>query len=71
MSKVLTYFTICDSNNFAIYSNNGVPIPQRDNPEFPYLAKRCDACKALGIFRSKENEFLLCYNGNYILSHFV
>ncbi|KAH9479303.1 Rho1 guanine nucleotide exchange factor 1 [Psilocybe cubensis] len=39
-----------------------VTIPQRDDPKHPYLAKRCDSCHPMGLFRSREDEFLLCYN---------
>lgn len=40
-----------------------VTIPQKDDPRLAALAKRCDACRPLGMFRTSENEFLLCYNG--------
>jgi len=39
-----------------------VTIPQRDDVNFPYLPKRCDSCRPIGIFRSGEREFLLCYD---------
>ncbi|KAK7062513.1 Rho guanine nucleotide exchange factor [Paramarasmius palmivorus] len=39
-----------------------VTIPQKDDPRFVGLAKRCEACRPLGMFRSTEEEFLLCYN---------
>jgi hypothetical protein len=41
-----------------------VTIPQRDDPRHKKLAKRCESCRPLGIFRPYENEFLLCYDGN-------
>ncbi len=34
---------------------------------FAALAKRCEGCRPLGMFRSKEHEFLLCYDGQYLL----
>ena len=46
------------SNSFK-----SVTIPQRDDPRLQPLAKRCEACRPLGMFRTSENEFLLCYNG--------
>ncbi|KIM44432.1 hypothetical protein M413DRAFT_442414 [Hebeloma cylindrosporum] len=46
-------FMIVDLNDLK-----SVTIPQRDDPNFP---KRCDSCRALGMFRSREDEFLLCY----------
>ncbi|KAK0214906.1 CNH domain-containing protein [Armillaria fumosa] len=35
------------------------------------LAKRCEGCRPLGMFRSKEHEFLLCYDefGLYVDKH--
>jgi len=39
-----------------------VTIPQRDDVNFPYLPKRCEACRPLGMFRSNDHEFLLCYD---------
>jgi len=39
-----------------------VMIPQKDDPRYPYLAKRCDSCRPLGMFRANESEFLLCYD---------
>jgi len=48
---------------FCHDSYRSVTIPQRDNPQFPYLAKRCESCRPLGMFRPSEDEFLLCYDG--------
>ncbi|KAF9269276.1 Dbl domain-containing protein [Marasmius fiardii PR-910] len=39
-----------------------VTIPQREDPRLSSLIKRCEACKPLGMFRSTDEEFLLCYN---------
>ncbi|KAF4610695.1 hypothetical protein D9613_007108 [Agrocybe pediades] len=50
-------FMIMDLNDYK-----SVTIPQRDDPKFPYLGKRCDSCRPKGMFRSKEDEFLLCYD---------
>lgn len=38
---------------------------------FAPLAKRCEGCRPLGMFRSKEHEFLLCYDefGLYVDKH--
>lgn len=44
-------------------SFKSVTIPQRDDPRLEKLAKRCESCKPLGMFRSMEDEFLLCYDG--------
>ena len=46
-------------------------IPQRDDPRLASLTKRCEACKPMGMFRSSENEFLLCYDefGLYVDRH--
>ncbi|EJD48095.1 Dbl-like domain-containing protein [Auricularia subglabra TFB-10046 SS5] len=59
-------FEIMDLSDFK-----SVTIPQRDDPRLAPLAKRCEACRPLGMFRTSENEFLLCYNefGLYVDRH--
>lgn len=47
-------------------SFKSVTIPQRDDARFAHVARRCDACRPLGMFRSSENEFLLCYDGELL-----
>ncbi|KAF9074529.1 CNH domain-containing protein [Rhodocollybia butyracea] len=39
-----------------------VTIPQRDDPGLAYLAERCESCRPIGMFKSAEDKFLLCYN---------
>ncbi|KIK53944.1 hypothetical protein GYMLUDRAFT_49117 [Collybiopsis luxurians FD-317 M1] len=48
-----------------------VTIPQRDDPRHAPLAKRWEGCKPLGMFRSTDEEFLLCYTefGLYVNKH--
>ncbi|KAL0068394.1 Rho guanine nucleotide exchange factor [Marasmius tenuissimus] len=50
-----------------------VTIPQREDPRLSTIIKRCEACKPLGMFRSTDEEFLLCYNGPSYLTvvHFI
>lgn len=52
-------------------SFKSVTIPQRDDPRLQALTKRCESCKPMGMFRSSENEFLLCYDefGLYVDRH--
>ncbi|KAJ3983138.1 CNH domain-containing protein [Lentinula detonsa] len=59
-------FEIMDLNDFK-----SVTIPQRDDPRLAYLAKRCESCRPIGMFKSGEDEFLLCYNefGVYVDKH--
>ncbi|EAU90429.2 signal transducer [Coprinopsis cinerea okayama7 len=59
-------FEIMDLNNF-----NSVTIPHTEDPKFSYLSKRCDGCRPMGMFRSLEDEFLLCYDefGVYVDKH--
>lgn len=47
------------------YSFKSVTIPQRDDPRLASLARRCESCRPMGMFRSSENEFLLCYDGTH------
>ncbi|KAJ3520044.1 hypothetical protein NM688_g9215 [Phlebia brevispora] len=51
-------FEIMDLTDFK-----SVTIPQRDDPRLERLAKRCESCRPMGMFRSSKNEFLLCYDG--------
>ncbi|KAJ7497980.1 CNH domain-containing protein [Mycena galericulata] len=48
-----------------------VTIPQREDPRLANLAKRCESCRPMGMFRSTDEEFLLCYNefGLYVNKH--
>ncbi|KAJ3860794.1 CNH domain-containing protein [Lentinula novae-zelandiae] len=48
-----------------------VTIPQREDPRHAPLAKRWESCKPLGMFRSTDEEFLLCYTefGLYVNKH--
>ncbi|KAG6909363.1 hypothetical protein DXG01_000802 [Tephrocybe rancida] len=58
-------FEIMDLNDFA-----STTVPTLDDPRMP-LAKRCESARPMGMFRSKENEFLLCYDefGLYVNKH--
>ncbi|KAJ3569204.1 hypothetical protein NP233_g5203 [Leucocoprinus birnbaumii] len=59
-------FEIMDLNDF-----NSVTIPQREDPRLSHLAKRCESCRPMGMFRSSDDEFLLCYDefGVYVDKH--
>ncbi|KAF7317781.1 hypothetical protein MKEN_00865900 [Mycena kentingensis (nom. inval.)] len=59
-------FEIMDLNDFK-----SVTIPLRDDARLAPLSKRCDACRPIGMFRSDEDGFLLCYNefGVYVDKH--
>ncbi|KAJ7272700.1 CNH domain-containing protein [Mycena haematopus] len=59
-------FEIMDLNDFK-----SVTIPLRDEARLAPLSKRCDACRPIGMFRTNEDGFLLCYNefGVYVDRH--
>ncbi|OSX64043.1 hypothetical protein POSPLADRAFT_1179647 [Postia placenta MAD-698-R-SB12] len=59
-------FEIMDLTDFK-----SVTIPQRDDPRLEKLAKRCDSCRPMGMFRTNQDEFLLCYDefGLYVDRH--
>ncbi|KAI0741870.1 Dbl domain-containing protein [Daedaleopsis nitida] len=59
-------FEIMDLTDFK-----SVTIPQRDDPRLEKLAKRCENCRPMGMFRSSNDEFLLCYDefGLYVDRH--
>ncbi|KIJ55471.1 hypothetical protein M422DRAFT_151724 [Sphaerobolus stellatus SS14] len=50
-------FEIMDINDFK-----NVTIPQKDDSRMAHVAKRFESSRPLGMFRSSENEFLLCYD---------
>ncbi|KAG6841126.1 hypothetical protein C0991_001695 [Blastosporella zonata] len=58
-------FEIMDLNDFA-----STTVPALEDPRMP-LAKRCESARPMAMFRSKENEFLLCYDefGLYVDKH--
>ena len=47
------------------FSFNSVTIPQREDPKLAQLSKRCESCRPMGMFRSADDEFLLCYDGKH------
>ncbi|KZT25369.1 Dbl-like domain-containing protein [Neolentinus lepideus HHB14362 ss-1] len=59
-------FEIMDLTDFR-----SATVPQRDDPRMERLARRCESCKPIGMFRSNEDEFLLCYDefGLYVNRH--
>ncbi|KAF7289464.1 hypothetical protein HMN09_01340400 [Mycena chlorophos] len=59
-------FEVMDLGDFK-----SVTIPLREDPRYSLLSKRCDACRPIGMFRSDEDGFLLCYNefGVYVDKH--
>ncbi|KAK2462748.1 hypothetical protein APHAL10511_005266 [Amanita phalloides] len=59
-------FEIMDLHNF-----DSVTIPQREDPRLAQLARRCESARPKGMFRSAEDEFLLCYDefGVYVDKH--
>ncbi|KZT00585.1 Dbl domain-containing protein [Laetiporus sulphureus 93-53] len=59
-------FEIMDLTDFK-----SVTIPQRDDPHLERLAKRCESCRPMGMFRTSQDEFLLCYDefGLYVDRH--
>ncbi|KAF8202439.1 CNH domain-containing protein [Pholiota molesta] len=54
-----------------LHDFDSITIPQREDPRHAQLAKRCEASRPLGMFRSTEEEFLLCYDefGLYVDKH--
>lgn len=47
------------------------PFQIRENSAVASLAKRCEGATPLGMYRSTETEFLLCYStfGFYVEKH--
>ncbi|TRM58728.1 CNH domain-containing protein [Schizophyllum amplum] len=59
-------FEIMNIDNYQ-----SVSIPLREDPRVEKVIKRSEACRPLGMFRSGDNEFLLCYDefGFYVDKH--
>ncbi|KAH8833200.1 CNH domain-containing protein [Flagelloscypha sp. PMI_526] len=59
-------FEIMDLHDYSC-----VTIPQTQDPRMEKIIKRCEENKSLGLFRSGEDEFLLCYRdfGLYVNKH--
>jgi hypothetical protein len=50
-----------------LYSFESITIPHREDPRHSHLSKRWDSVRPLGMFKSTDQEFLLCYDGiNYL-----
>ncbi|KDR80795.1 hypothetical protein GALMADRAFT_60733 [Galerina marginata CBS 339.88] len=54
-----------------LHDFDSITIPQREDPRHAQLAKRCESARPLGMFRSTDEEFLLCYDefGLYVDKH--
>ena len=50
-------------------SFKSVNIPHHDDPALKKLVKRFESCRPKGIFRSSNDEFLLCYDGTCTPRH--
>lgn len=61
------------AHRLTLYSCSfkSVTIPQRDDPRLEKLAKRCESCRPMGMFRTNQDEFLLCYDGEYLDREYV
>ena len=46
------------------------PNKVRERPGLAELQRKCDTARPLGMFRSTETEFLLCYDSMYLMSPF-
>ena len=49
------------------YSFGSISLPQKEDPRHTHLIKRCENARPIGMFRSTDDEFLLCYDGMLIL----
>jgi len=59
-------FELLDLSDFK-----SVTIPQKEDPRLERLAKRIESGRPIGMFRSHEDEYLLCYDefGLYVDKH--
>ena len=57
-------------NLFFLHSFESITIPHREDARHSHLSKRWDSVRPLGMFKSTDQEFLLCYDGINYLSFF-
>ncbi|KAK0436935.1 CNH domain-containing protein [Armillaria borealis] len=59
-------FEIMDLHDFK-----SATIPHSEDPKLAAIAKRGESCRPIGMFRSADDEFLLCYDefGLYVDKH--
>ena len=50
-----------------LHSFESITIPHREDARHSHLSKRWDSVRPLGMFKSTDQEFLLCYDGIYYL----
>ena len=62
MRQVVTIHCLTELT-LRFFSFKSVTIPQSDNIRYAHLAKRCESARPVGMFRSSDDEFLLCYDG--------
>ena len=67
LTEYVIYFRRIIPVLISLLSFKSVTIPQRDDPRLEKLAKRCESCRPMGMFRSSKDEFLLCYDGKCLL----
>ena len=39
-----------------------MPLLEDTRPDLNELAKRCQSCRPMGLFRSNKEEYLICYD---------
>ncbi|KAJ3514155.1 hypothetical protein NLJ89_g2537 [Agrocybe chaxingu] len=54
-----------------LHDFDSITLPQREDPRHAQIVKRCENARPLGMFRSTDDEFLLCYDefGLYVDKH--
>ena len=63
LSRRRSYMLTC-----VLHSFESITIPHREDPRHSHLSKRWDSVRPLGMFKSTDQEFLLCYDGIHHLS---
>ena len=51
-----------------LFRFKSITIPFCEDPHYSHLSKRWDSVRPLGMFKSTDEEFLLCYDGIFYSS---
>jgi RHO1 GDP-GTP exchange protein 1/2 len=62
------FFPLASVTQVNPFSFDSRTLPVIEDPRIP-IVKRLESCRPMGMFRSKEDEFLLCYDGLFFSEH--
>lgn len=61
----------CAKSGLPCDSFGSITLPQKEDPKHAQTIKRCENARPIGMFRSTDEEFLLCYDGLFLFKKMV